>query len=287
MKSFVRKENMSLAAILMAGILSAGIFCSVAAEECDLKTNVKELGKQEVSKESTGGSLKDLVGTVENPEDSVIGKWCVTGGHADETIEFLEDETMILASGGVETKGYYMQDPTNECVYYMLESASDTQNASGILYYKINGDHLALLSTEGEMELDIYTAYYTREEAVENYNLEDDIEGLQRRAWTVQSGVETIEIAGEEYDADKMYYVFGMNLLQIGEPQNMGDGYYTKMLYAPYEYSEDCSKITFFFNEPFSEEIGVTYEMELSDDELKFVGEDGEKIIFELVEVTE
>ena len=263
MKSFVRKENMSLAAILMAGILSTGIFCSAAAEECDLKTNVKELGKQEVSTESAGGSLKDLVGEVENPEDSVIGKWCVTGGHADETIEFLEDETMILASGGVETKGYYMQDPTNECVYYMLESASDTQNASGILYYKINGDHLALLSTEGEMELDIYTA------------------------WTVQSGAETIEIAGEEYDADKMYYVFGMNLLQIGEPQNMGDGYYTKMLYAPYEYSEDCSKITFFFNEPFSEEIGVTYEMELSDDELKFVGEDGEKIIFELVEVTE
>lgn len=287
MKKAVKKMSKGMMMVTLAGILSTGSVCLISAEECDLKTNVKQLGVQEKSEKSLTGSVKDLVGEVENPEDSVIGKWCVTGGHADATIEFLEDETMILAGGGVETKGVYMQDPTNGCVYYMLEGASETQNAEGILYYKINGDHLALLASDEEMELSIYTAYYTREEAVDNYNLESDIEGLQRRAWTVQSGVETIEIAGEEYDADKMYYVFGMNLLQIGEPQNMGDGYYTKMIYAPYEYCEDCSKITFFFNEPFSEEIGVTYDMKFAEDELKFVAEDGAEIIFEAVEVVE
>ena len=123
---------------------------------------------------------------------------------------------------------------------------------------------------------------------MEAYDTEDEIDGLQRKAWTVKSGVETIDIAGEEYNADSMYYVFGMNLLQIGQPKNMGDGYYTKMIYAPYEYSEDCTKITFFFNEPFSEEIGVTYEMEFAGgEELKFVSDDGEEIVFELVEITE
>ena len=153
MKS-MKKLSKGMAVMSLAGVLSVYGVCAVGAAE----------------------SVKDLVGTVENPEESVIGKWCVTGGHADETIEFLEDESMILAGGGVETKGVYMQDPTNSCVYYMLEGASDTQNASGILYYKINGDHLALLATEEEMELSIITAYYTREEAVENYDLESDIE---------------------------------------------------------------------------------------------------------------
>lgn len=268
MKNRMRKINLTMTAMVMAGAISI----------CNSGVVFAGNSSDQVS------SVKDLVGEV-SPEESVVGKWCVTGGHADETIEFLEDETMILASGGSKINGNYMQDPTNGCVYYMLDGASENQNESGILYYKINGDHLALLSVEGEMELDIYTAYYTREETAANYDTEDEIEGLQRKAWTVQSGVESIEIAGETYDADSMYYVFGMNLLQIGQPNEMGDGYYTKMIYAPYEYSEDCSKITFFFNEPFSEEIGVSYEMEFSGTELKFTGEDGEEIIFEEVEV--
>lgn len=218
-------------------------------------------------------------------EDSILGKWCVTGKHAEETIEFLDDETMILTSGGAKQKGSYMVNEEEQYIYYALENASDTQNGGGVLYYKTSGDHLALLASDEEMELSIITAYYTREESQEKYNTEDEITGLARRAWTVRSGAPVIMIDGEEYASDELYFVFGMNLLQIGKPQTMGDGYYTKMLYAPYEYSEDCTKITFFFNDPFEEKTNGTYEIELSENELKFVNEEGTEIIFDAVEV--
>lgn len=224
----------------------------------------------------------------EDATESVVGKWCVTGGHSTETVEFFEDGKMLLESAdGYSVEGTYEVDTENHTLDFVLTDASTDQKSEDTLYWKINGDHLAMVDSEDPMELNIITAYYTKEDAMKDYDTEDDISGLAARAWTVKSGIDTIEIDGEKYDADKMYFVFGMNLLQIGEPEEIGDPVYTKMMYAPYEYEDGCDKIYFFFNQPFSEETGVKYELKLSDDGLKLVAEDESEIVFEAVEVRE
>lgn len=233
----------------------------------------------------TFGGSSDV--RAEDKKDTIVGTWCVTGKHADEKISFLEDGTLKIISGASAVEGTYEVDEENSSLVFELSDPNGNQKSEDTLYWKLNGDHLALLDSDEPMELSIFTAYYTREETIDAYDTEDGIADLNRRAWTIQSGVETIEIDGVEYEADKMYYVFGMNLLQIGEPDEIGDPVYTKMMYLPYEFSDDCANITFFFGEPFSDEGGVTYALDLSEKEMTFTKEDGTEIVFEAVEVKE
>lgn len=221
-------------------------------------------------------------------EKAISGIWYITGQPDGETTcEFHEDGHVLITDASNDTvytaEGTYQFSDTKPVIDFELTDQASGEKDSLTLFYKLTDDHLALYDSDYKpMETNNRTEYYTRKDSGE-YALLEDVIPLRLHTWTSESGLSTLVLNGKDYPADTLYFDFRDsfgNILQVGQPEKMGDSTYAVLQYTPFELSKDCSTITFYFTNPFGETKNNSYKLEVSDELLTLTDADGKELTF-------
>lgn len=217
----------------------------------------KEEAKEEVKEKEDSGEL--------------TGLWCGIESNKGNEMEFSKDGSFTVKEGEHSGKGTYQLK--KDSMDFTLKDDATGEEMTGTMYVKFFGNHIAICDYKWSPETTGVSAvdYYVRSEEKEKYDSEEGFAG-RNTVWALQSGIETIRIGEEIYNADELYIRFQFNVLQICKPEKMGDTTFEIVGYAPYEFSDGCSTIEFFANDPFSDKTDINYEVEVRENTLIFKG---------------
>lgn len=272
-----------LLSMMLVVCLSLTMLIGCAKEESketggETKTAVEEGKETNEEQENTAAKDEEASDKQEktteektNNQSSMAGDWVTLDDGEKGEIILGEDGTFTMKELSSEISGTYtVENGKLELV------AGDGETSSA--YVKQNDNHL-VISNSQDFKSDFNAAYFVRAEDQDQYDLLSQF-SPRNRVWTVQSGVETIRLDGEEFAADELYFRFlDKNILQVSKPEKMGDARYAGLFHSFFEFSDHYETIEFIFNDPFTGDEDTSYEVQTGDDQLILKGSQVEVVL--------